>query len=1253
MKWITALNLQQWMERIPARTVFPAMVADLIRATADSISNIRFPSGDKGQVRGFDGFLIAKGVLPYVPDGRSIWEFGLEGSGPSKANDDYKSRTNSVSAADRAESTLVIASPRTWDTPKVRIQDWVAEKKKLNEWKDVVYLDASGIENWLELCPAVAARYAKYELGCIPQIGARSTDEYWEEFASRFNPSLAEQVLLAGREEQASSLIRRLHDESGLLLYAADSPEEVVAFAVAAIRLSEPTTRLFLESKVIIVDTEEAVRQLSVRKGTIFIPRGQAANSAGFLSRSGPTISSAGLDDRHSSCDVLKRPKSSELGAALVHMGMSESEGYEIARKCGRSLAVLERLKPNGRRPKPDWVAKGSSLLPALMAGAWSAAMDSDQTVLCVLGGADNYAQVEAPLRELAVEQDPPVEQVGDVWTMRASVDAFIQLGHLIGDEHLSRFKSVAKKVFSKTAVQPKADEVFNPSAAKPEGHSEWLKTGMMNMLLHMAVLHDQARFRVPSSSPQDFVNSIIRELPGLSSDHRLLESLEEQSALLAEAAPIPFLEALERLLEGDASGIKPVFEEHPGFISPRSNHCGILWGLEVIAWDPSLLYRAAKCLARLAAIDPGGRVSNRPINSLRAIFLSWSPNTSAKAEQRNAVLTQVLRDVPEIAWELIEKLLPSWSDIGEVSQKPVFREYADEPDEVLTYGLIWNSQAVVVDLALSLAGQDVERWSLLISRLSNFPKQSFDSMLAALEKVLGDTRGDTRFKIWDALRKEVNRHITYASADWAFPDEVREPLENILTKYQPQSPIELTTWLFDDWMPDVPERKDAGKDITEAIAEARSKALKSIFDTQGITGLLELATKVKLPQHVALSMRALALSFDELFKAFELSLTCHAELDAVSGVLLLEGTTRFGEHWMTSARALLLSIIPDRERLARLLMALDESKDSWDYVATFGDEIRDTYWRKKHSFFVQGSSDDLQLAIDNYLLCGRPMAAIDATSNRFAEVSSSLLMRFLDEAIDEINSAGPSFSTMHEYNIERVFEELAKRTDISPNDVAQREFAYLPIFRHREKGKPLTLHRLMVEQPSLFIDAIKLVFRPKGVELPAPSKAEQRRAVAAYELLESLHVLPGQTDLEVNSEKLLEWCNEVRKLANEANLAEITDIRIGHLLAHSPASNQDGAWPHESVRLAIESLASGDIEHGLSIERFNMRGVYSKSLGEGGAQERGLAEQSKGWAKAMPSSPRTAAMLMRISESWLREAERADISGEKDAIRW
>jgi hypothetical protein len=70
------------------------MIADLVRASASDISSFRFPSGDKGQVRGFDGRLIAVGA-PFVPDGASIWEFGV-GEGVKKAEGDYTKRVGEL-----------------------------------------------------------------------------------------------------------------------------------------------------------------------------------------------------------------------------------------------------------------------------------------------------------------------------------------------------------------------------------------------------------------------------------------------------------------------------------------------------------------------------------------------------------------------------------------------------------------------------------------------------------------------------------------------------------------------------------------------------------------------------------------------------------------------------------------------------------------------------------------------------------------------------------------------------------------------------------------------------------------------------------------------------------------------------------------------------------------------------------------------------------------------------------------------------
>ncbi|MDD1623119.1 MAG: hypothetical protein LUQ11_16725 [Methylococcaceae bacterium] len=1252
MRWINALNLEQWADTLAARTVFPGMVADLIRASAMDITNIRFPNGDKGQVRGFDGILEATGFATYVPDGASIWEFGVSEGAAAKANGDYKKRTTQVDEAKRKDTTFVFVSPRTWDNPKQKLADWVEAKKKLGQWKDVVYLDGSMVGEWLAQCPAVAARYARYELKLLPKVGVRSTEEFWDEYSTRFEPSLVEQVLLAGREQQATTLIQRLSEGVSKLPYAADSPDEVIAFAVAAIRCADPTVRLFLEAKAIVVDTDEAARQMAGISGLAFLPRGQARGLAGLLAQKGPTIVSAGADDKKHDHEVLARPTSRDLAKAFTGMGFSEEQGYDIARRCGRSLAVLARLRPSGTAAKPECLESGMQLLPALLAGAWHVPTKSDQDIVCALAAVKDYAEYEAPLRKLAKLQDPPIDHVGDVWTMRASVDAFVYLGHLIGSEHLERFAEAAKTVFSKVAASPKADDVFRPTSERTvDAHSRWLRDGMMNTLLHMAVLHEQAEFSVAGMTPQEYVNGIVRNLPGLSSDHRLLASLQDQMALLAEAAPIPFIEALERLLEGDAANIRPIFDEQRDLIGSHSYHYGVLWGLELIAWDPQLLLRASLCLARLAELDPGGSMSNRPINSLRSIFLSWDPNTSATLKQRIGVLAHITQTVPSIAWELITKLLPNGHDISSPTQRPAFREFGGREEEILTYGMVWESQSFVIDAGIQHAGTDPSRWATLVNAIGEFPKQAFEGMVKGLDFVLTSTEAEARFLIWDALRKEVNRHRAYANTEWALPHEALVQLDAMVERFAPQSAEKRSIWLFDDWTPDVPRMMESDGDPTEAVKSARQEAIQEVMIESGFPGLIALAQRAKLPQFVATATRSLMLDFDSLANFFSLALRAQPIIDVLTGLILAEGVSRFGSKWMNYVRDLMLAQEISPNRIAGLLSSLDETMATWKYVEDFGDNVRDAYWQAKHSYFIMGSVDELLAAVNNYLTYGRPVAALDASSRRMNDLPSPLLLRLLDEAVQEITSTNSAVRTMNVYNIECAFKELRKRDDVSPERVAGLELVYLPVFHVRKQS--LTLHTLMVKQPKLYMDAICAVFKPASREPEVLPEGAERLAVAAYELLTGLHVLPGQEDNEVNEETLLAWCADVRRIAAEVDRVKITDQRIGNLLAHAPSSVMDNAWPHESVRSVIEQLASDELECGVVIERINMRGVYRKAIGEGGVQERVLARQARDWAEAMPRYPRTAALLMRISENWLREAEQADLSAAKESLRW
>ncbi len=1251
MKWLTASNLESWARSLQAKNVFPEMIGDLIRASSSNVSNFRFPSGNKGQVRGFDGALESDGVAPFIPDGLSIWEFGLSAEDLKKVNSDFEKRTRETDTAIRAETTFVFVSPWVWDHPRKKLPTWLKEKRDSNSWKSVEYIDGSMLEDWLDQHPAVAAHYARNVLELMPAFGAYSTEEFWLNYSSRFKVPLVEEVLLAGRSAQAENLLQRLLEGGDRIAFSADSQDEVVAFAIAAIRKAPPNIRYLLEARTIVVETEDAARQLANRPGLIFLTRNQAQSLAGRLAQVGPTVVSAGANDSKASHEALARPSNTDLGKAFEIMGYPAHDGYQLARKCGRSLAVLARLIPSATASEPEWVKYGDRLVPALLAGAWNVSSVEDQKVLQLIAGTESYEAVEAPLRPLKKLADPPIDHVDDVWAMRAPVDAFVHLAHLLGAEHLKRFSDAAIKIFSELPPKPKPEDIYQPTGNRSVAHSIWLKEGMMNTMLHMAVLHEEAGFIVPGGTAQDYVNKIVRSLPGLYDDHRLISSLNDQLSLLAEAAPIPFLEALEHLLEGDANRIKPIFEESKVFLSSHSSHTGVLWALETLAWEPEYLLRASICLAKLAEIDPGGSTINRPINSLREIFLAWAPSTRANLKQRLGIIGGIVNAVPNIAWQLVSKLMPSSHDFSHATSKPKFRESEHDAQEKITYAVVWESQEFIIDLAIELAANEPERWEYLVARLNQFPSGGFDKALQGLDYFFSSTTTDSSYKVWDALRKERNRNQTFASSDWALKEDYLQKVTALVEQYKPDDILKINSWLFDDWTPDLEGKIEFNEEFMEKVELARFDALRSIKSSLGIGGLISFAKLVNFPQLMNGPLERLDLSEGEINDLLKQLAFEEYPASLLATVCVAEGVRRFGVGWIKGFKGLTVSLGLSVNKIASLFLALPDCRATWGLVFSFGELVESEYWKIKRGFLIGESKEDLIFALNKYVDAGRPLTAIEVAHNRLHDLDSIFILNLLDVAVLEINSSKTANTTMTEYYIEKIFQELEKRHDLTAEDVAKRELSYLPFFSHRTT--PLTLHKLLASDPAMFVSVICTIYKPEGDATEMASDQEIKFATAGYKLLGGLNLIPGQSGDSVDCQTLLNWCAESLRLGRGENRERVTAIRIGQLLAHAPSSQLDHAWPHESVREILERLASQDIEKGIVTERYNMRGVYSKALGEGGLQERSLAETYRNWAKSMHSTPRTVGMLNRIADGWLREAGEADISAQKDALRW
>jgi hypothetical protein len=89
-------------------------------------------------------------------------------------------------------------------------------------------------------------------------------------------------------------------------------------------------------------------------------------------------------------------------------------------------------------------------------------------------------------------------------------------------------------------------------------------------------------------------------------------------------------------------------------------------------------------------------------------------------------------------------------------------------------------------------------------------------------------------------------------------------------------------------------------------------------------------------------------------------------------------------------------------------------------------------------------------------------------------------------------------------------------------------------------------------------------------------------------------------------------------------------------------------------VRALVERNARSDLETGLELGLRNSRGVTSRGLADGGAQERALQARYQGYAQRLNGQwPRTAAMLRRIVRSLAEEARRHDAQAAIAEERW
>src|SRR5262245_36050521 len=131
--WVTARHLEAWAQTRDAQATLPQLIRRLVHATGKPITRIEFPAGEQVQRPGLDGIVETDAADPFVPEGASVWEMGVDKNPGAKAEGDFAKRRKQDLGLEKKKTTYIFVTPRKWQTKS----EWVREKAKLAVWKDV------------------------------------------------------------------------------------------------------------------------------------------------------------------------------------------------------------------------------------------------------------------------------------------------------------------------------------------------------------------------------------------------------------------------------------------------------------------------------------------------------------------------------------------------------------------------------------------------------------------------------------------------------------------------------------------------------------------------------------------------------------------------------------------------------------------------------------------------------------------------------------------------------------------------------------------------------------------------------------------------------------------------------------------------------------------------------------------------------------------------------------------------------------
>ncbi len=1248
---ITATQIAAWAEKTDTRAQLPALLRKLVTTTGANLSKVDFPAFDNAQRHGWDGQVDTDTATPWIPSGASGWEFSCNQDPRQKAEQDYDVRVRAIPAAERKNMTFVFVTPRNWPGKHA----WTKEKAAEKCWAGVKAFDASDLEQWLEQSVPAQSWLAE-KLGNRPD-DILSLEECWDRWSKVTNPELSKALFAGSVETHNNSLANWLKNPAGRpYVLTSDSEEELLAYLACALDAAGG----FADKAVVLRSVPALLRATKSSSNFIAVLASPEVESASAgLYKTQHTIIVRRRNAVESEPDiVLDLVDDETFKKGLLDMGIAEEEVRTLSRASGQSLTILRRrLSMVPAIKSPPWAEDNAltrKLIALGFAGAWDSRSKEDQEILsCMMG--DTYATIEKCVAELLNLEHSPIWAVGRHRGVVSKLDVLYAIHRLVTPADLENFFVTARIVLSERDPAldlPEDKRSWANIYGKTRNHSSVLREGMCETLVLLAIHGNDLFSDRLGYDVEAHVNATVRELL-MPFAAETWASQKSDLPLYAEAAPDLFLDIVEQDLQTDdpkiLSLLKPASTEIFGGGCARS---GLLWALELLAWKPERLTPVAALLARMSAIKIDDNWTNKPENSLKAIFRCWMPQTAANVEQRCAVLGSIARRYPKVGRRLCLDQFDATTTVGHYSHRPRWRKDAAGAGQPVTNLEAFTFARKALDLAIDWPTHDEHTLGDLVQHMHGLADVDQTRIWDRIRAWIATSPSDQRKA---ALRERIRlfcftRRARRHGQQPKSPDVAREIYDQLAAS----DPIVRNQWLFarqwveESWDEIETENFDYRK-REEKIAKLREEAVAEVWKARGYDGILSLCEAGEASSVVGWQLAALAPSGLDPVELVMHLIADEAEQHASQFNMCLQG---FLFRLDDAQRDKLLNTLIERfnadrlnsgDRIIRVLQLAPFKRSTWQIADRLPEELRARYSTEAKPNWVVNDDTELRELVERLLIAKRPKSALAAVRFQIEKLDSPLIVRLLKDLATS-SSEQKSNIRFQPYEFSRAFEVLDDRADVSSDELAHLEFLYLSALQHDKRGIP-NLERQLAETPALFVQAVGLTYKRKdeGDDPPewqiADEEARSNVATQAYQLLHSAKRIPGTgADGKIDVPKLKAWLKEVRTLCKTYGRELAGDNSIGELLSKS-GRDADGIWPVVAVRDALEEFGNQAIAEGMAVGLYNQRGAHFRDVG--GKQERELAEMYRGWSKQTAVEwPFTSRLLERIAQNYDRDAK-------------